>query len=514
MMMKKILLFLFVAFTSLLGVAQVNLTQGLVAHYPFNGNANDQSGNGKNGVSNSVTLVNDRNGNPNSAYNFTSDLSYVSLPSTIITPSVAAVTICAWIKKAANWNTQTGSQIIYLGTGQGEMKLVFGTNSTTNPNLFFIVKLTNGSSYNVNFGGGLTNNQDYFLVAKYVKGQNISLYVNNVLVVQETGTFSSTSIPNLDLFTNVNATESIIGGYNNATGGYRFKGIIDDVRIYNRALTNQELIALYCPSTNLLLTGVTTANQAAETIIAPPTNPSGLTNTVNSGSNVTYRAINSITLNAGFNANGGSVFKAEMGGCKAYDLSANILSIAPQSVIDDLRLRGMNINEGNTPPALSGFFESKPHVLLSPYGPGDSFAVGTEFTSIRYRFYDQNGNTQTISLDKKSSDGTNTETGIGAFLAGNGNKFTLFAKTSGISDGITYKSLTIISGEILSTGIKDFQESVVLTEKGLDPTNKLIAVGQGRIIRDGNSLASKVSSLRLSAEEPTIVNVGKSMMSR
>lgn len=503
--MKKILLFSLLVLTSLLGIAQVNLTQGLVAHYPFNGNANDQSGNGKNGVSNSVILVSDRNAVPNSAYNFNGSNSYISLPSTIITPSVAAVTICAWIKKDANWTSQADAKIVYLGTDQGEMQLhLRGLNS--NANACFAVALSDGNWYGLDLQSPLSNNQDYFLVAKYVKGQNISLYVNNVLVGQRT-------ILNLNLLTN-SATNSSIGSYNRAAGGGYFKGIIDDVRIYNRVLTNQELIALYCPTTNLSLTGVTTTNQAAETIIAPPTNPFGLTNTVNSGSNVTYRAINSITLNAGFNANSGAVFKAEMGGCKTYDLSANILSIVSQNMIDDLRLRGMNINEGNTPPAISGFFESKPHILLSPYGPGDGYAVGYEFNSYRYRFYDQNMNAQTISFDKKSSVGANTETGVGTFLAGNGNKFTLFAQTTGISDGITYKSLTVISGEITSTGIKDFQESFVFTEKGPDPTNKLIDVGQGRIIRDGNSLASKVSSLRLSAEEPITVDVGKSMMGR
>lgn len=505
--MKKILLFLLIAFTSLLGVAQVNLTQGLAAHYPFNGNVNDQSGNGNHGTNNGAALTNDRNAVSNSAYNFNGTNSYISIPGTIITPSVAAVTICAWIKKDANWTNQSNAQIVYLGTDQGEMQLSLFGGTDANANARFAVAFSNDTWYGLDLQSPLTNNQYYFIVGKYVKGQNISLYVNNVLAGQ-------VSVPNLDLVTN-SATTSSIGSYNRAAGGYYFKGVIDDVRIYNRALTNQELMALYCPINTLSLTGVTTTNQAAETIVAPPATPSSQTNTINSGSNVLYRAKNSVTLNPGFKANSGAVFKAELGGCTTTNgLSANILSIAPQSVIDDLRLRGMNINEGNTPPALSGFFESKPHVLLSPYGPGDGYAVGTEFTSYRYRFYDQNVNAQTISLDKKSNDGTNTETGIGAFLAGNGNKFTLFAQTSGISDGITYRSLTVISGEITGTGIKDFQESFVFTEKGPDPTNKLIAVGQGRIIRDGDGLAAKVSSLRLSAENPMTVYVGKSMMSR
>ena len=48
-----------------------SLTDGLVAYYPFNGNANDESGNGHNGIaSGSVRLVADRFGNIESAYEF------------------------------------------------------------------------------------------------------------------------------------------------------------------------------------------------------------------------------------------------------------------------------------------------------------------------------------------------------------------------------------------------------------------------------------------------------------
>ena len=54
-----------------------NLQQGLVAYYPFNGNANDESGNGNNGTVNGATLASDRFGNVGSAYSFdgVSDLS-------------------------------------------------------------------------------------------------------------------------------------------------------------------------------------------------------------------------------------------------------------------------------------------------------------------------------------------------------------------------------------------------------------------------------------------------------
>jgi hypothetical protein len=46
------------------------LKQGLVAYYPFNGNANDESGNGNHAVSFNVTSTSDRFGKVNSAFKF------------------------------------------------------------------------------------------------------------------------------------------------------------------------------------------------------------------------------------------------------------------------------------------------------------------------------------------------------------------------------------------------------------------------------------------------------------
>ena len=45
-------------------------SNGLVGYWPFNGNANDESGNGNNGIVNGASLTPDRIGNPNSAYSF------------------------------------------------------------------------------------------------------------------------------------------------------------------------------------------------------------------------------------------------------------------------------------------------------------------------------------------------------------------------------------------------------------------------------------------------------------
>lgn len=76
--MKKTLFLLLQCFY-IVSNAQINLTQGLVSHHPFNGNANDIGPNAINGNVVNATLTTDRNGSANSAYYFDGS-SYIDLP--------------------------------------------------------------------------------------------------------------------------------------------------------------------------------------------------------------------------------------------------------------------------------------------------------------------------------------------------------------------------------------------------------------------------------------------------
>ena len=71
-MKRYLLLFIFLSVNASL-VAQIPSyipQDSLVAWYPFNGNANDESGNGNNGSVNGATLTTDKDGNEDSAYSF------------------------------------------------------------------------------------------------------------------------------------------------------------------------------------------------------------------------------------------------------------------------------------------------------------------------------------------------------------------------------------------------------------------------------------------------------------
>ena len=66
-MLRILFLLLFLNYSA---SAQTNLSLGLAAYYPFNGNTNDESGNNNNPVFNNATLTADRFGSVNSAYHF------------------------------------------------------------------------------------------------------------------------------------------------------------------------------------------------------------------------------------------------------------------------------------------------------------------------------------------------------------------------------------------------------------------------------------------------------------
>lgn len=186
--------------------------------------------------------------------------------------------------------------------------------------------------------------------------------------------------------------------------------------------------------------------------------------------------------------------------CKKSDsndngLSQDINNIISQDIINNLESRGMTINKGNTPPNITNIVIASPYTLLSPYSTTDFWQPGQVIGDYKYRFSGQADNK--VMLDYKNTGNSDVANGLGSFLSGSGNQFTLFSETVGVSGGVNYKSVTIISGELTATGVKNFQHSFVITQKTGDETNTvLIPVGTGRIWKDGDGMASFTSSYR------------------
>jgi hypothetical protein len=199
-------------------------TNGLVGWWPFNGNANDESGNGNNGTVNGATLTADRFGNANKAYSFNGTSNYIDLMNT----NYNDFSISGW------FNADTLKSYTVQNIGQKIFSKF--TNSTFNG---WEIELTPTGYVS---GMGLVNpnmsfiNNWYFISLVYTSNnQKMTLFQNGLPVDT---IFSFTNTPN--------SAPIRIGARPNLSGNlFYFDGKLDDIGIWNRALTQQEITDLY-----------------------------------------------------------------------------------------------------------------------------------------------------------------------------------------------------------------------------------------------------------------------------
>jgi hypothetical protein len=208
-------------------------TNGLVAYYPFNGNANDASGHGNNGTVNGATLTSDRFGSPNSAYSFDGVSSDILVPETLFGPTDPAWTVSLWIT-TDNGPYTVQQELFYKSCVNGEVSLDIQAGLISfRPNL--------ATSGYMSVTAPVRSNSVIHLVGVYQKGQSISLYTNGVLA-------TNSVVPNENLHVQALSLQSALGAYHyGSSPSYHFRGVIDDVVVYNRALSSAEIQQLYNP---------------------------------------------------------------------------------------------------------------------------------------------------------------------------------------------------------------------------------------------------------------------------
>lgn len=194
-----------------------------VAYYSLSGDASDSSGNGYHGAVSGATLTADRFGSRTGAYIFNCINNHIAIPE-FLSADVAAVTIAAWVKVSSLHD----GAIFYKGL-QGEMEL----RSDPAGNYHMMVKLSNGAWFSA-AGGPVDTGKFQHVVGIYRRGDKIELWIDGAQA-------GSTGVSNLNLFGGMLA--SSIGAYNR-TAGF-FNGIIDEIAVYNRALSPAEIQALY-----------------------------------------------------------------------------------------------------------------------------------------------------------------------------------------------------------------------------------------------------------------------------
>ena len=225
---------------SLIANSQVNLNQGLVAHYAFNGNATDVSGNGNNGViQNGVQLTTDRFGNPNSAYNFDGVDDYISIPYSTSLNFSTGFSIAAYF-----YSTQSTVQTLVgkISYTQGNCtQFQAGLGFASYPGVFFGL---NPPSTGCN--SQISLNNSYVNTGTYSMNQwncLVTTFDNGVQKIYLNGSLIQTLNAGFNTLNQCSNSEIRIGSWW-SFDPQRFQGKIDDVSIYNRALTQDEVNAL------------------------------------------------------------------------------------------------------------------------------------------------------------------------------------------------------------------------------------------------------------------------------
>ena len=206
-------------------------TTGLVGYWQLNGNANDSSGQGNNGTIVGATATTDRFGTANMAMSFNGSNNYIAVASPSGLPTgTSPRTLALWFKKSNNtvWSKEV---------------VGYGTNGSHNRFAIFLPDATKIGAETINNSHYIswTANTDWnhivlVLPVGGTKASDVKVYLNGIegtYVVSDNATLTTTSSP------------FWIGALPTIATGYNFDGSIDEVKIFNRALSAAEILSMY-----------------------------------------------------------------------------------------------------------------------------------------------------------------------------------------------------------------------------------------------------------------------------
>jgi hypothetical protein len=200
------------------------LKNGLIAYYPFNGNTNDESGNNNNGTANGGMLTTDKFGNINKAYYFDGS-HYIKVSNSISLSSVAnSFSISAWIS-----NQQPATYIVCKSSLNG---------TTMQFRLYADNGMIHFANYNkaIDFNNAIASINIWKHLVVTSDGSTAKYYLNGSLV--------NTLQLNNDNSVNNNASDMYIGADTHGAVEY-YSGKLDEIRIYNRVLSENEIQQLF-----------------------------------------------------------------------------------------------------------------------------------------------------------------------------------------------------------------------------------------------------------------------------
>ena len=223
----------------------INLNQGLVAYYPFNGNANDESGNKLNGViSNSVTFSSDAAGKPKSAVTFDGVSGFILVSDSLglLSPDIVSVSFLTNISNinqraafvnSVNFSDASGSSYSLGISVPNLARFQYGALGPSTG----CAPTTYDQSTIIDNGYVISSNKWYSVVAVFSDSVQ-KFYIN--------GSLRTAATRNYKRLNKCSGTSLVLGGWwqNDIVS---LNGSLDEVRIYNRELNQDEINELAKP---------------------------------------------------------------------------------------------------------------------------------------------------------------------------------------------------------------------------------------------------------------------------
>ncbi|AFL81569.1 hypothetical protein Aeqsu_2106 [Aequorivita sublithincola DSM 14238] len=206
-------------------VSQIN--DGLVAFYSFCGNANDESNNNNNATIFGATLTEDRYGNSDKAYLFDGINDYMEVEN-----SQSLENLNSQMSMSVWFNT---TEYYYTGKGWASLLAKSGNSTSLDSRQFSLFYNDDGDIYfNNDVVGNFSFDLDqwYNLTLTYDSG-TVKTYVDGVLINDIAG-----------IEPVVSNQLSLMIGYDTPGVTEYYNGILDDIRIYNRILSESEVTRL------------------------------------------------------------------------------------------------------------------------------------------------------------------------------------------------------------------------------------------------------------------------------
>lgn len=226
--------------------AQVNLSNGLIMYLPLNGNTKDSSGNLQHGTNYGASITSDRFGNSNSAFSFDGNNDYLSFPISNALTDYYSYSI--WVNASEIPNSGNYTYPIAIGGTGGGSNIALTNNIMQG---WAAGSYNNGTpSTSLVAIGSQPNVGQWYHVVLIRDTNKIKLYVNGELNTNEVSYNGFNSNTNGNKPTWGSLPAGSVGARLNANF---FKGKIDDVRVYNRILNEEEIDSLYTQSNSTSL---------------------------------------------------------------------------------------------------------------------------------------------------------------------------------------------------------------------------------------------------------------------